>query len=144
MRVRKILVVDDDPNIASVIKQYFDRPGYDVCTMLEGEKVPETVFRIKPDLILLDLRLPDVYGMDVLKDLKKRDFQAPVVIITGNVSAGVDIEAMKEGAPMNTSPNLSVWTNLASWWTSFWQKMPNLNLYLLSRMCIIALTKPRN
>ena len=92
------MVVDDDPNIADVIEQYFDRPEYEVCTMLEGEKVPETVARIKPDLILLDLKLPDIYGMDVLKNLKKVGFQVPVVIITGNVSAGVAIEAMREGA----------------------------------------------
>ncbi len=96
--MRRILVVDDDPNIADVIEQYFDRPEYEVCTMLEGEKVPETVSRIKPDLILLDLKLPDIYGIDVLKNLKKVGFQAPVVIITGNVSAGVAMEAMKEGA----------------------------------------------
>ncbi len=96
--MRKILVVDDDPNIADVIEQYFDGPEYEVCTMLEGERVPETASRIKPDLILLDLKLPDVYGMDVLKNLKKVGFQAPVVIITGNVSAGVAMEAMKEGA----------------------------------------------
>jgi DNA-binding NtrC family response regulator len=96
--MRKILVVDDDPDIAEVIEQYFGGLKYDVCTMLEGEKVPETVSRIEPDLILLDLKLPDVYGMDVLKNLKKVGFQGPVVIITGNVSAGSAIEAMKEGA----------------------------------------------
>jgi DNA-binding NtrC family response regulator len=96
--MRKILVVDDDPNIAEVIEQYFDRPEYDVCTMLYGEKVPETVSRIKPDLILLDLKLPDVSGMEVLKNLRNTGYQAPVVIITGNVSARAAMEAMKEGA----------------------------------------------
>ena len=49
-------------------------------------------------MIHLDLRLPDVNGMDILKDLKKHHVQAPIIIITGNVSAGVAIEAMKEGA----------------------------------------------
>jgi two-component system nitrogen regulation response regulator GlnG len=96
--MRRILVVDDDPAIAELIEQYFNRSGYEVCTMLEGEKVPETVLRIKPDLILLDLKLPDVNGIEVLKNLKEVDFQAPVVIITGNVSAGTAMEAMKEGA----------------------------------------------
>jgi two-component system nitrogen regulation response regulator GlnG len=96
--MRRILVVDDDPAIADLIEQYFNRPDYEVCTMLEGEKVPETVLRIKPDLILLDLKLPDVNGIEVLKNLKEVDFQAPVVIITGNVSAGTAMEAMKEGA----------------------------------------------
>ena len=94
----KILVVDDDPHIADVIEQYFDGPEYEVYTMLEGEKVPEVVSKTEPDLILLDLRLPDVNGMDILKDLKKHHVQAPIIIITGNVSAGVAIEAMKEGA----------------------------------------------
>jgi DNA-binding NtrC family response regulator len=96
--MRKILVVDDDPNIAEVIGQYFDRPGYDVCTLLCGEKVPETVSRIKPDLILLDLTLPDVDGMEVLKNLKQIGSRAPVVIITGNVSAEVAMETTREGA----------------------------------------------
>jgi DNA-binding NtrC family response regulator len=53
---------------------------------------------MEPDLILLDLKLPDVYGMDVLRNLKKVGYQGHVVIITGNVSAGSAIEAMKEGA----------------------------------------------
>jgi DNA-binding NtrC family response regulator len=97
-KMKKILVVDDDPNIAEVIEEYFDRPEYDVCTMLYGEKVPETVARIKPDLILLDIKLPDVSGIEVLKTLRATGYQAPVVIITGNVSAGAAMEAMKEGA----------------------------------------------
>jgi DNA-binding NtrC family response regulator len=96
--MRKILVIDDDPHIADVIEQYFDGPEYAVCTLVQGEKASETVSRIMPDLILLDLKLPDIYGMDILKDLKRRGFQVPIVIITGNVSAEVAIEAMKEGA----------------------------------------------
>ncbi len=84
--------------MAEVIEQYFDRSLYDVCTMLRGEKVPETALRIKPDLILLDLTLPDVDGIEVLKNLKQTGSQAPVVIITGNVSAEVAMETMKEGA----------------------------------------------
>ncbi len=96
--MKRILVVDDDPAIADVIEQFFDSPEYDVCTLLAGEKVPETVSRIKPDLILLDLKLPDMDGIDVLKELKRVGSQAPVVIITGNVSAEVAMEAMKEGA----------------------------------------------
>jgi DNA-binding NtrC family response regulator len=96
--MRKILVIDDDPHIADVIEQYFDGPEYAVCTLVQGEKASETVSRIEPDLILLDLKLPDIYGMDILRDLKKKGFQVPIVIITGNVSAGVAMEAMKEGA----------------------------------------------
>jgi DNA-binding NtrC family response regulator len=96
--MKRIMVVDDDPAIADLIKQYFAGPDYEVCTILEGEKVPETVSRINPDLILLDLKLPDVNGIEVLKNLKGVDFQAPVVIITGDVSAGTAMEAMKEGA----------------------------------------------
>ena len=96
--MRKILLVDDDPNVAEVIEQYFDRSRYDVCTMLRGEKVPETALRIRPDLILLDLTLPDVSGIQVLKNLKQTGSQAPVVIITGNVSAEMAMETMKEGA----------------------------------------------
>lgn len=96
--MRKILVVDDDPNIAEMIGQYFDRSGYDVCTLLCGEKVPETVLRIKPDLILLDLTLPDVDGIEVLKNLKQVGSRAPVVIITGNVSAEAAMETTREGA----------------------------------------------
>lgn len=96
--MRKILVVDDDPNIAEVIEQYFDRPEYDVCTMLHGEKVPETVSRIKPDVILLDLKLPDVSGIEVLRNLRREGSEVPVVIITGNVSAETAINTTKEGA----------------------------------------------
>ncbi len=96
--MRRILVVDDDPDLAAVIAEYFETSDYDVCTLLEGRKVIETVSRIKPDLIVLDLKLPDLHGIDILKDLRGRDPRIPVVIITGNVSAGAAIESMKEGA----------------------------------------------
>jgi len=72
--MRKILVVDDEPDIVAAIQEYFDRPDYEVHTMLEGKKVVETVSKMEPDLIVLDLKLPDIYGMDILRELRRSDF----------------------------------------------------------------------
>ena len=88
----KILVVDDEKDVCDTLKDIFIKEGYEVETALSGK---EAIFKVqteKPDLILLDIRMPEMGGIEVLKKVKEIDNDIPVAIIT----AHEDIEAAKE------------------------------------------------
>ena len=79
--IGKILVVDDDENICEVIKMYLESSGYDTMLCHDGKKAQEVYLEYKPDLVLLDIMLPHVDGIDVLKWIR-RDGETPVIMIT--------------------------------------------------------------
>ena len=77
----KILVVDDDKNICEVIKMYLESSGYNVKVANDGREAQEAFSNYKPDLVLLDVMLPYIDGIDVLKWIRK-DSETPVIMIT--------------------------------------------------------------
>ncbi|MDU4892674.1 MAG: response regulator transcription factor [Clostridium sp.] len=77
----KVLVVDDDKNICEVIKMYLENSGYHVKVANDGREAQETFSSYKPDLVLLDVMLPYLDGIDVLKWIR-RDNETPVIMIT--------------------------------------------------------------
>ncbi|MEG1256921.1 response regulator transcription factor [Clostridium sp.] len=77
----KILVVDDDKNICEVIKMYLENSGYHVKVANDGREAQEAFSNYKPDLVLLDVMLPYMDGIDVLKWIRK-DSEIPVIMIT--------------------------------------------------------------
>ncbi|MFR1709936.1 MAG: response regulator [Clostridium sp.] len=77
----KILVVDDDKNICEVIKMYLENSGYNVKVSNDGREAQEAFTNYKPDLVLLDVMLPYLDGIDVLKWIR-RDSETPVIMIT--------------------------------------------------------------
>ena len=91
-------MIEDDSKLAKSIIQYFSSKEFQVHHLREGQKTNQVVSNVRPDLVLLDLRLPGVYGLDILKELKKENPTLPVVIMTGYSSAEVVIESMKQGA----------------------------------------------
>jgi two-component system, NtrC family, response regulator AtoC len=95
---RSILVVDDEENIRKYLGQALEKDGFEVYTAQYGKEGLNLLLRKHIDLILLDLNLPDLNGLKVLKEIKKIDIQSIVIIITayGDVSSAV--EAMKLGA----------------------------------------------
>ena len=77
----KILVVDDDKNICEVIKMYLENSGYHAKVANDGREAQEAFTSYKPDLVLLDVMLPYLDGIDVLKWIR-RDSETPVIMIT--------------------------------------------------------------
>ena len=77
----KVLVVDDDKNICEVIKMYLENSGYHVKVANDGREAQEVFSNYKPDLVLLDVMLPYLDGIDVLKWIR-RDSETPVIMIT--------------------------------------------------------------
>ncbi|MFN2269709.1 MAG: response regulator [Anaerolineae bacterium] len=84
-QVRTILIVDDDRDAADVTKRRLEGSGYRVVVMGRGRAASEWIEENRPDLILLDLILPDVGGLDVLRSLKKGETTADIPIVVQSI-----------------------------------------------------------
>ena len=94
----KLLVVDDEPNIVNTMQLGLEAKGYTVITALSGEEALEKYQREKPDVILLDLKLSGIDGMEVLRKIKQQDQRTEVIMMTAYGSVKTAVEAMKIGA----------------------------------------------
>lgn len=95
---KHILLVDDDPEVSQAVANYFDPADYKFHTLTDGDRILEVLPRVKPDLVLLDVYLPTISGLDILKEIKEKDPELPVIIISGQVSTDNAIDAMRDGA----------------------------------------------
>ncbi len=93
-----ILVVDDEPNIRRLLSFKLSRAGYEVTTAESGEEALDGLRSVTPDLLLLDLRLPGMHGLEVLERLEKSAPELPVVVLTAQGSVETAVDAMKRGA----------------------------------------------
>jgi DNA-binding NtrC family response regulator len=93
-----ILVVDDEPSNRSILAQVLARAGYKVETADDGAHALQRLERFRPDLIILDYMMPEVSGIDVLRELRKREDDTPVIMITAYGTVERAVEAMQEGA----------------------------------------------
>ncbi|HEV8488491.1 MAG TPA: response regulator transcription factor [Candidatus Limnocylindrales bacterium] len=79
--MKTILVVDDEPKIAALARDYLEHAGFAVVTAADGRAALDTVGRSKLDLVVLDLGLPEVDGLDVTRAIR-RDSSLPIVMLT--------------------------------------------------------------
>jgi len=96
--MKQLLIVDDDPFILRSLKRALSSSGYGVECLDRGEEVLSVLGSLDVDLMLLDNRLPDISGLDLLKKLEERGIRIPVVMITAYGTEDTAIEAMKKGA----------------------------------------------
>src|SRR2546425_7116222 len=94
----KILIVDDDEGVRQVLGQSLHDAGHRVSSAESGEKAIATVREDAFDLVILDMVLPRVDGMEVLKEITTLRPELPVIMITGYASVETAIKAMKMGA----------------------------------------------
>ena len=95
----RVLLIDDDPVlIPEQVRQAFPAPRHRVEVAGTGAEGLERVRAESPDVILLDLRLPDQSGLEVYQQIRKLDARIPVIFVTLAKSADAAIEAMKQGA----------------------------------------------
>src|SRR6266481_1772748 len=98
-RMANLLLIDDDPDLLpDQVRQVFPAPAHRVEIAHTGSEGLERVADVRPDVILLDLRLPDQSGLEVLRQLRQIDARIPVVVVTVIRSADSAIEAMRQGA----------------------------------------------
>ena len=93
-----ILVVDDDPYIQKALEDRLASLGYGVLVSADGVQALEIFERHSPQLVLLDIELPGMKGLDVLKEIHRRDTGVPVIMITAYGSIDLAVQAMKDGA----------------------------------------------
>jgi putative two-component system response regulator len=96
----RVLAIDDDPKVLELIGAALGRLGYDVRQSLDGTEGYQLAAELKPDVILLDLRMPNVDGLEICRKLKQTAETSliPVVILTGHGSRQSRIEALDVGA----------------------------------------------
>jgi DNA-binding response OmpR family regulator len=96
----KIMVIDDQEDILDMVKLILEEAGFVVLTMLSGHEALQLIYREKPNLILLDIMMPDLDGLELLKILKIEESTAgiPVVMLTAKVEARDKMAAMRDKA----------------------------------------------
>lgn len=94
----KVLVVDDEPNILNTMQLGLESKGYQVVTAISGEDALEQYRVEKPDVVLLDLKLTGMDGMEVLRHIKNDDERTQVIMMTAYGSVKNAVNAMKIGA----------------------------------------------
>jgi len=79
----KILVIDDEQGFLDLMTEQLELGGYEVTTALNGESAIKKARRVKPDIVICDVRMPKKDGFEVLRELRKaEDFQAPFIMLT--------------------------------------------------------------
>ena len=94
----RILIIDDDKQICAILSDLVKREGFEATVAYEGEKALKIVRSAAPDLLLVDMMLPGMDGMEVLRQVKDLDPELPVVFITGHADARGAVKAIKAGA----------------------------------------------
>ena len=77
-----ILVVEDEPSLQETLVYNLQKQGYTVESAGDGRIALDTARRVKPDLILLDIMLPGINGVDICKTLRRENFQSPIIMLT--------------------------------------------------------------
>ena len=96
-QTKRVLVVDDNEVILDILKQFLGR-GYTVEVVGNASLALASVVQKTPDVILLDVRMPGVDGLSLLKSLRDMGVQTPVFVMTGYDSTQVAIDALERGA----------------------------------------------
>jgi len=93
----RILVVDDEPNILGTVVPLLRTRGYDVLSAMSGRAALDTVDRDKPDLIVLDLGLPDIDGVEVCRRVRDTS-GVPIIVLSARGAEGDKVNALDAGA----------------------------------------------
>lgn len=96
--MRRVLVVDDEENLRVVVRSFLKREGYEVEAAQSGDEALALVETFGPDVILTDVRMPKMGGLDLLATLKAKGNDATVIVMSAYGNVDLAIEAMKAGA----------------------------------------------
>ena len=97
MTRKTILTVDDEIKVCDILRAYLEKDGYEVITALDGKSALEKAKQVKPDLILLDLGLPEINGLDVCRAIRSQS-NVPIIMLTARVEETDKIIGLEIGA----------------------------------------------
>ena len=95
--MKKILVVDDEKPISDIVKFNLTKEGFEVFTAFDGEEALESFKEVQPDLILLDLMLPKLDGLDVAREIRKTS-ETPIIMVSAKDSEFDKVIGLELGA----------------------------------------------
>jgi DNA-binding response OmpR family regulator len=93
----RVLVVDDDPGIVKVVRAYLEQAGFEVSVAYDGKKAMQIARNDRPDLVILDLMLPEMDGWDVCRALRKES-DVPIIMLTARVEESDKLIGLELGA----------------------------------------------
>jgi DNA-binding response OmpR family regulator len=93
----RILVVDDESTVREVVARYLERDGYEVEMASDGAAARRSLASFRPDLVVLDIMLPAVSGLEVLRDIR-RDGELPVILLTARAEEADRVAGLELGA----------------------------------------------
>jgi two-component system response regulator HydG len=94
----RLLVVDDDPRVLAIVERFAGGLGFEVVVRQSGEEALACLAAVRPDAALVDLRMGELSGLDVLRAMRAADPDCQVILMTGNATVDTAIEAVKAGA----------------------------------------------
>jgi len=94
----QVLLIDDDPHLRQALSQTLDLAGLKVCSLASAKGLAETIPRDWPGVVVSDIRMPGVDGLELLKHLHEQDSELPVLLITGHGDVPLAVQAMRAGA----------------------------------------------
>ena len=94
---KKILVVDDKPELRTLLKSYLGQEGFDTLTASDGQEALHVARREKPDLIILDLMMPEMGGYEFMR-VYSREAETPVIILTAKLEENDKVLGLELGA----------------------------------------------
>ncbi|MDV2496471.1 MAG: response regulator [bacterium] len=95
---KKILVVDDEPDFCEALRDFLGSKGFEVAIALSGEEALPAYMQEKPDVVLLDIQMPGMDGLETLRELKALDPEAAVIMLTTIVDEPLAKQARAKGA----------------------------------------------
>lgn len=95
---RRVLVVDDEPTVCDVLREFLESCGYRVDVAYSGDEALASYQKDRPDIVLLDVRMPGKDGIETLRELKAMDSQAVVIMVTAVHKEEYVREALAQGA----------------------------------------------
>ena len=98
MSTHRIVVVDDDPTTAKVMRLVFNDLGYETVTVTRGTQAYAEIIGRETGIVILDVRLPDINGFHLLKELRARRYEGPVIFVTGRTDLEDKLEGFRIGA----------------------------------------------
>jgi DNA-binding response OmpR family regulator len=103
----KVLIVDDEKHIRTLYSDELKEDGYDVAAIADGKDIMAVIETEKPDVILLDIKMVDSNGLDVLQKIRNKYYNLPVILCSAYGSFKVDIKAIAADAYVVKSSDLT-------------------------------------
>ena len=98
MSLAKVLIVDDEPEVRQVLHEFLSGRGYEVTLAEGGREALAAIDAVKPDLVLLDVAMPDMDGLETLRQIVALYPPLPVIMVTANADIGVTSKLLAMGA----------------------------------------------